>query len=590
MQKPSFQNPPSLYRPHSFWSLNERLNPQTLCEQIDDMHSAGWGGFYFHSRGGLITPYMGEEWMACFDAAMKHAKALGMKAWLYDEDTWPSGTASCTIPKLDPAFRETHIFYAYDKIPHQKEDVLASYVYRAKCEPTGNHRMYGLEEHLPPVDLVPITPDEAENCPEGYRNVYIYIWRAPASNSRFGGCSYTDLMNPDATRAFIRSTHEKYAALFGEEFGGVIPGIFTDDITIQWDLYGAKRNAMPWTGKLPEAFLALNGYDILEHLPDLFFDTPEASATRMDYIRVINRLFAENFVGVIAQWCDEHNLALTGHLMGNEGGYSDVMYQYYLMQIPATDHLGKNIRNFRRPRRALSVADQFDKPYTICETSAGGGHDMTMEEQKRLTDFLLVAGARVMVPHVTQYSMRGSRKYDHPPAFSARDPYWSEMHWLADYQGRLAYALSQGKMDAHVLLLDNIESKHISCAPAGRSRQYDALNNALDQVERELLSAHCEFAYGSEELLSRFGRVENGELCLGSGRYSAVIIPPALTLRSSTLSLLKELKAQGGEVVAMLRAPALCDGRKNNPYLPFLATVSLLHYHQIKDFAAPYAL
>ena len=37
--------------------------PEHLRKQIRDMKAAGIGGFFMHARGGLLTEYMGEDWM-----------------------------------------------------------------------------------------------------------------------------------------------------------------------------------------------------------------------------------------------------------------------------------------------------------------------------------------------------------------------------------------------------------------------------------------------------------------------------------------------------------------------------------------------
>ena len=49
-------------RPIPFWSWNEKLNTDETARQVRLMGKAGIGGFFMHARGGLQTPYMGEEW------------------------------------------------------------------------------------------------------------------------------------------------------------------------------------------------------------------------------------------------------------------------------------------------------------------------------------------------------------------------------------------------------------------------------------------------------------------------------------------------------------------------------------------------
>ena len=44
-----------------------------------------------HARGGLKTEYLGEKWFRCVEACCKRAQELGMEAYAYDENGWPSG-------------------------------------------------------------------------------------------------------------------------------------------------------------------------------------------------------------------------------------------------------------------------------------------------------------------------------------------------------------------------------------------------------------------------------------------------------------------------------------------------------------------
>ena len=72
---------------------------EELRRQVRNMHEAGMGGFFMHARGGLETEYMGEDWFRAIEASMDEAKKLGMNAWCYDENGWPSGFAGGALLK-----------------------------------------------------------------------------------------------------------------------------------------------------------------------------------------------------------------------------------------------------------------------------------------------------------------------------------------------------------------------------------------------------------------------------------------------------------------------------------------------------------
>ena len=96
----TLKNPPNAYRGKPFWSWNGELEESELLRQIDCMHDMGFGGFFMHSRTGLITEYLGDEWFRLVRVCAEYAyNKYGMEAWLYDEDRWPSGTCGGMVTK-----------------------------------------------------------------------------------------------------------------------------------------------------------------------------------------------------------------------------------------------------------------------------------------------------------------------------------------------------------------------------------------------------------------------------------------------------------------------------------------------------------
>ena len=91
--KTLFENPTSEYKGAPFWAWNCKLEEKELLWQIEQFKEMGFGGFHMHSRSGLDTEYLSEEFMNMVKACVKKAKEEKMFAYLYDEDRWPSGAA-----------------------------------------------------------------------------------------------------------------------------------------------------------------------------------------------------------------------------------------------------------------------------------------------------------------------------------------------------------------------------------------------------------------------------------------------------------------------------------------------------------------
>ena len=89
-----FKNPPAQYRGAPFWAWNTKLEEQDLKWQIDKFKEMGFGGFFMHTRSGMATEYLGEEFMRLVRVCVANAKSKGTLAYPYDEDRWSSGSAS----------------------------------------------------------------------------------------------------------------------------------------------------------------------------------------------------------------------------------------------------------------------------------------------------------------------------------------------------------------------------------------------------------------------------------------------------------------------------------------------------------------
>ncbi|MBR6920833.1 MAG: hypothetical protein IKH51_01430, partial [Clostridia bacterium] len=89
----TFEAPGAEYRGKPFWSWNGELEEKELKRQVDVMKEMGLGGYFMHSRAGLITEYLGEQWFDLINSTADYGQSVGMESWLYDEDRWPSGSA-----------------------------------------------------------------------------------------------------------------------------------------------------------------------------------------------------------------------------------------------------------------------------------------------------------------------------------------------------------------------------------------------------------------------------------------------------------------------------------------------------------------
>ena len=260
-----FARPTSEYRAAPFWAWNCRLDRQELLRQIDVLRDMGMGGFHMHSRSGMATPYLSDDFMALVQACRDKAEETGLRCYLYDEDRWPSGAAGGYVTR-DARYRARQLLWTprpyMDEETDQRVDrhhparqgvgtLLACY--QVRLDETGALAAY---ERLPGA----VPPGE------GVWYAYLETMReSPWYNNE----TYVDTLNPDAIRRFIQITHERYAQVVGADFGGVIPSIFTDEPQfVRKSTLGFAQSQedviLPFTGDLPVTFSAAYGEDLLD--------------------------------------------------------------------------------------------------------------------------------------------------------------------------------------------------------------------------------------------------------------------------------------------------------------------------------------
>ena len=557
-----FRNPPSQYRSAPFWSWNDRLSDEELVRQVRMFHTVGIGGFFMHSRVGLETPYLSKEWMQRIQTTVAAARERGMKAWLYDEDSYPSGHAGGRVPALGAAYRcKTLKHEVTPERPTVRDGTVA--VFRIRIGETGRPVSAVRDDGLPPA------PGEQ----------FLHCWWAiPPDSGWYNDATYVDTLSRDAADAFLRLTHQAYADVLGDDLGDTVPGIFTDEPRLE--------RPTPWTESFPDAFRARKGYDIRDHLAAALYRLgSDWAKVRYDYWDVVTDLFLDEFCKPLYDWCEAHKVALTGHFWEHTYPSPEIMGDflapYACMQLPGIDCLG-----FARPERlqtqfgyvamckeASSVAHQFGRPQVLSEAYGGAGWDFDFADMKWYWDWHLVLGVNLLCQHLSLYSLRGCRKRDYPPSFLDHQPWWHQYRVLGDYVGRLGYALSQGRFCADTLVLHPCEGswiEHDPLDPEWAKPRGDAALAALWDLTTALTELKVDYDLGSERLMAKHAKIRDGQLRLGKQSYRTVILPRMISMRGTTLDLLSRFLEAGGTVVVTGETPKYLDGGRSRIAESFL--------------------
>lgn len=512
------------FRPVVFWSINSDLKAEELVRQIGEMRSFHLGGFVFHARAGLTAEYLSEEWFSCVGLCLDEAERQGLHVWMYDEFGWPSGFAGGKLLERED-FRACYLEYR----------VLGQYDESA-------YAVYALEGGTPRL----LRPHERA---EEYHT--LYVRRSDA---------YTDILNPEVTEAFLRTTYEPYFARFGDKFGKTFLGFFTDEPQYY-------RYATPISKCTEEEYLRAYGTPLREELLYLFLQGEKGYPFRVKYYNLMSRLYCENYYKKLQDWCSAHGCMLTGHSVEETffftqmWGGADCAASYLYEHVPAMDNLTRSSPACISAKNVGSVAAQTGKKLVLTETFGCSGYAATPRELRRAADRQYVCGVDLMCQHLYNYSLAGQGKTDHPISFGRTLPWRGGYADFNDYYASLGWLIANSEEQAPVAVITPMESIYLDYLRLDE-RQSQKVDAAFLQVLDELRKAGTCYHFVDEKVLQKLGSVEGGKLRVGERAYSAVVLGNCRELKKSTAQLMRAFAAAGGRIDVMGSAPEFLEGER----------------------------
>jgi hypothetical protein len=593
----AFADPPAEFGAFPFWFWNDDLDSAELRRQLYAFHAAGCGGVVIHPRVGLSprVGYLTDTYFRYVREVVDACAGLGMKVILYDEGSYPSGSACGAVVAEDPAHAARALALARHDIAgpwtgHWRAALGRSLVDR----PVGVVLARTRDGAVLPETARLLQPDEravvrvetgagewavlaAVETPSGGRIRGVLpeqddgMATAPAAG---------DIMNPAAVAAFIRLTHDAYARALGDHLGTTVVAMFTDEPSPFGR--GGRRGAWPYTPGFERYLAERLGWPLaqaLAWLPALWVDYgPGTADFRRRYERAVAGRIAEVFYGAQAAWCAQHGIALTGHPSPSNDMASlsrftwpgqDMVWRYV---TPGNDTAltgphsvaAKAATSAARARRAISAASAApvtpgtppvvppldvtaappattvtsaaasppERPRIATELFGAYGWRLSLDEAKWLIDWHLARGNTLFIPHAAFYSVRAGRAFESEPDIGLHNPWWPHFPDLLRYVRRLSWLLS--------------ESEHV-CAVAILGPGYDLPWHAA----KTLYQHQIDYLYIDDESLSQ--AVISGRLLqIGSQSYRVVIVDVTdgeVDLNPASQAHLAAFTASGGTVI-----------------------------------------
>ena len=581
-----FKNPTSEYRATPFWAWNTELDKKELEQQINIFKEMGFGGFHMHSRTGMATDYLSDDFFDFVSFSVGEAKKRNMLAWLYDEDRWPSGSAGGLVTKT-VRHRAKSLLFTKNPI----EDAV--------------ERSEAIEKGLPYLACAYEIFLDSEGRLEKYNKINLEgtksgkIWYAYVLTNEptpwFNNQAYVDTLSKEAMDEFIKLTYEGYKRAVGEEFGKTVPAIFTDEP--QFNMRepftfssSGEAASIPWTTDFDKIYEELSGESILDGLPELFWEltSKKLSRVRYNYMNALAERFAVCFMDNCGKWCEENGIYMTGHMMLEptlelqSWAISDVMRAYRSFTLPGIDILCERME-FSTAKQAQSAVRQYGREGMLSEMYGVTNWDYDFRGHKFQGDWQAALGVTVRVPHLSWLSMRGEAKRDYPASISYQSPWYKEYSYIENHFARVATALTRGKAVTKIGVIHPIETFWLYTGPKDlTSEARRNLDEKFKNVIEWLLFSQTDFDFISESLLPSQSSDGSFPLKVGEMEYEAIVVPACETLRATTLKLLSEFKKNGGKIIFMGRCPSMLDGAPSEKVRELYSESTVIDYDKIQ--------
>jgi len=395
-------------------AITGRPAEQEIAAYLEQLRENGIEQFMVYPRSGCELEYLSEEWFVTIAHFIVHAKRLDMKMWLYDEFNWPSGDAGGRVTAKGYRLRGIKI----------------------KGEDKGR-----------------------------------ISWDSLHNSDMFGSKLFPDLLSHEAMDYFIECTHEKYYEYFGEYFGTVIQGMFTDEPSVN---YACGQEDVPYYDGLEADYFRKCGRTFAE---DLQKEHEELSAI---CLKLVSERFRECFLDKISSWCREHELILTGHLMADDALFGstrtngDLLADLQAFMLPGVDEIRTEMEQphrvtlfnsieYVRSRKKASAKAQKDCG-AMAELFALGPCDMSYAKKRCMLYYASCFKINHYFLAISPMDMRGNAKItDYFNCFTTAQPDFAGMRLLAeDAKDAAAMAELDFVPDVLVRYAVSLCAKHIT--------------------------------------------------------------------------------------------------------------------------------
>ena len=578
-------SPPSEYGPEPYFGMNGPVTIESLAKDLDTMKAMGFHAVTAQAGGGMSATYLSPEYFAFFKQFALEAKKRDMKVWIVDDIGYPSGFAGGKFAKSPLSMQALTIA---ERIPvaagaSVKQSVGPDTVAVTAVSSSG-------EKIAIPLNAGAIDWTAPSGKGDWTVMVVEHVFRTSPTKSdtnpthqKDSSQPLEDYLNPEATAAYLESTHESYYKAMPELFGTTIMGFRGDEPDY-------SISGLPWTPAFFDKFQQVKGYDIRPYLaailasqgagrprpgqpamPPLPKLTDKELRAKGDYYDVFSLLFRDGFFKPQFEWCAAHGVEYQVHLNHEEAemeltrSEGEFLRDMKYVQVPGIDTIWHQIwtdtiSDF--PRLASSASHVYGHPRAFTESFAAYRPAPDIAMARYILNEQMVRGVNLIeamfLPATRPAGSPAPPRPANLPAGAAgerprsvmRDPGFPA---LMDYTRRLSYVLSMGRPAATVALYIPSSSMWMN------DKESD---EAFVSAERMLSERQIDFDIVNDDALATDLKAKPGAFETNSGNeYRLVIVPSAMAMSETALDRVKAFVKGGGKALFLGRVPALIYGR-----------------------------
>lgn len=534
--------------------MNAPLTPEGIREQLRRARQeSDFGGVTILPVTETRPKYLSQDYFARFREILEGAATLGLRAVLYDDINFPSGSAGGEMARRYPADLMKRLEKTEREVTGPRRVTLtlpAGDLMSAVAMNTTTRERIDLTKTVAARSL-------AWDAPAG-------AWKLMAFTCGPGDYDRVDYLNPESVKKFIHLTYDEYFKRFAKYFGSTIRMSFFDDVSLMY-----TKGYQTWTPDFNRKFEKKYAFSPAPLYPALWYDIgPETESARVALFGFRAELMAEGYPKMVSLWARAHGIQAAGHPAGNydptpvDMGGDDIKF-YKNQDIPLLDAIFFHGHGRDGFKMTTSAASLFDRPVTAAEAYGAFAEKTTDPVMLyRVAMELYARGVNFIIPHGMWYDPSNVRI---PPLISAYSPKLGPaLPGYNRFAGRMSLMLQGGRHVAEIGVLypiDSLEAFYQFEAPGLKKfGQYVPPECDYQRVGAILTGGvRRDFTFLHPDSLDAQCTVQDASIHLKNKvnfeDYKVIVIPGGRVIHWSNLQKIKDFYDRGGKVIATTQLP-----------------------------------